>query len=311
MSKEQFWDRSWQQNIIEVVVCMLLGYTADRLLRNAISSFNRRTKQLCVQNVLREFGMICLVCLAIFNPVLYLVHYLIHDPVSWNDIIIGNMLVILYTLLYYAIVRGNVLVKSFIEQQTQIEKIKNDQLQTELKFLKAQYHPHFLFNALNTIYFQMDESVPAAKQTIEKFSELLRYQLYDQQTMVPVQQELKYLHNFIHLQKTRASDKLQLTVEIDEGLNGEKIYPLLFLPLVENAFKYVGGDYHLSIEAKREGNGILFQVQNSIPHTESANGGGIGLENLQRRLQLLYPDKFSFSTTKTSDQFIAQLKLPV
>src|SRR5205823_4897472 len=119
------------------------------------------------------------------------------------------------------------------------------------------------------------------KQTIEKFSELLRYQLYDQLTMVPVQQELKYLNNFIHIQKARASNKLQLTVEIDEGLNGEKVYPLLFLPLVENAFKYVGGDYYLSIEAKRDGGCILFQVQNSILPAVPIKGGGIGLENLQ------------------------------
>ncbi len=72
------------------------------------------------------------------------------------------------------------------EQKLLVEKITNDQLETELKFLKAQYHPHFLFNALNTIYFQMDEDVGEAKKSVEKFSELLRYQLYDQRQTVPV-----------------------------------------------------------------------------------------------------------------------------
>ena len=96
-------------------------------------------------------------------------------------------------MLYFAIVRGNQYLKNYVGQKIQLEKIANDQLQTELKFLKAQYHPHFLFNALNTIYFQMDDNVAEAKKTVEKFSELLSYQLYDQQQTVPISQEIDYL----------------------------------------------------------------------------------------------------------------------
>ncbi len=95
-----------------------------------------------------------------------------------------------------------------------------------------------------------------AKKSIEKFSELLRYQLYDQQQTVPVSMELHYLENFIELQKVRSSDKLQLRVHFDGSLKDEQVYPLLFLPLVENAFKYAGGEYHITIEARKE-NGHL------------------------------------------------------
>lgn len=311
MSGEQFWERSFMQNGIEIIFSILLGFISDRLLRKAIKGFDRRKRSLSLQTIIREFGFICLVCLFIFNPILYLIHYLINDPVDWADIIIGNILVLLYALLYYAIERGNSLLKSYVAQQTQIEKIRSEQLETELKFLKAQYHPHFLFNALNTIYFQMDENIANAKQTVEKFSELLRYQLYDHYQKLPLEQELNYIKNFIYLQKARSSDKLQLTLNIDEDIKNEKIYPLLFLPLVENAFKYVGGQYLISIDIKNDNRNIKLEVRNSIPEMATLPGGGIGLENLRRRLELLYPGNHQLSFEKLNGTFTAVLRIPV
>jgi len=311
MSHEQFWERSLRQNLIEIFSVIILSFVFELLMRMAIRGFNLQKRELNIQNILKEFGKVCLVALVVFNPALYLIHYFIKDPVDWADIIIGNLIVVLYIMLYYAIARGNTLLKSYVEQQTQIEKIKNEQLQTELKFLKAQYHPHFLFNALNTIYFQMDENVTNAKQTVERFSDLLRYQLYDHHQKVQVQQELYYLHNFIYLQKARTSDKLQLTINIESNISHAKIYPLLFLPLVENAFKYVGGAYEICIEAKEYQRGISFTVRNSIPAIDTKTGGKIGLENLKRRLELLYPNEHSLTTERSEEYFESVLKIPV
>jgi two-component system, LytTR family, sensor kinase len=308
---DKFWTRALSQNTIEIVFCVIMGYLFDALLWYAIQQFARRRENFSVQNVVREFALLSLVCIALINPVIFLIHFLAKDPIDLADITIANIIILLYMLLYYAIVRGNSFIRSYIQQQTQIERLKNDQLQTELKFLKAQYHPHFLFNALNTIYFQMDENVPAAKQTVEKFSELLRYQLYDQQQLVPIKQELDHLRNFIYLQKERTSDKLNLSLYFDQQLSDQKVYPLLLLPLVENAFKYVGGDYHLNIEAKKEKDMIVFRVQNSIPENVIQKSGGIGLENLKRRLQLLYADKHEFRIHKKEGCFSAELKLYV
>lgn len=153
----------------------------------------------------------------------------------------------------------------------------------------------------------------AAKRTVEKFSELLRYQLYDQQQTVAVSQELEYLQNFIELQKIRSSDRLQLQLHIDADLNGQQVYPLLFLPLVENAFKYVGGDYRIDISARAFGDHIEFSVMNSLPFVipARADGNGIGLENLQRRLELLYPMQHLLATGKNNGIFSARLKIPV
>jgi two-component system LytT family sensor kinase len=154
----------------------------------------------------------------------------------------------------------------------------------------------------------MDEDVAAAKKSMEKFSELLRYQLYDQQQMVPVSQEVHYLKNFIQLQQTRTSEKLKLDVHFDEKLNGQQVYPLLFLPLVENAFKYVGGDYYMQVFVSMEGRGIGLRVENSVPaEIPVKKEGGIGLENLRRRLELLYPGRHSLMAEKKGPSFIASL----
>jgi sensor histidine kinase YesM len=307
---EKFWERHWQINAIEIVIVILLSFVFDRILRYYIRKFNSRGNAFNGNMVLREFGQIALVFFILLNPVIYLVHILIRSPENWSDFTIANVIVLSYVLLYYAISRGNNFIKAWIEQQLQIEKIRTDQLESELKFLKAQYHPHFLFNALNTIYFQMDENVAEAKKSVEKFSELLRYQLYDQQQMVPVSQEIHYLQNFIDLQRVRSSDKLQLDVNFDPALNGQQVYPLLFLPLVENAFKYVGGNYQMNIKATGSGTRVAFFIENSVPSViPDKKESGIGLENLKRRLELLYPGKHELIIKKEDEKFKVSLVL--
>jgi len=309
--EDKFWERRWQQNVIEVGACILMSFGLVRLPGYFVRKFQKRREQNSVRMVFLEFGEILLITMIIATGVSSLVHVLSNDyPIGIDDLVIVNVLLGLFVLLHYAIVRGNSFIQAFIEQKLLVEKIRNDQLQTELKFLKAQYHPHFLFNALNTIYFQMDENVGAAKKSVEKFSELLRYQLYDQQQTVSVSQEIHYLKNFIQLQQTRTSEKLQLEVHFDETLNGQQVSPLLFLPLVENAFKYVGGQYHLNVQARQREKTIEFEVENSVPaEVPVRKEGGIGLENLKRRLELLYPGRHTLIAEKKGNKFIAALHI--
>lgn len=122
--------------------------------------------------------------------------------------------------------------------------------------------------------------------------------------------EIQYLQNFIELQKVRSSRRLQLDVHFDEALHNEQVYPLLFLPLVENAFKYAGGDFNIHICMKKQDDEISFRVENSIPDKLSFEAkGGIGLDNLKRRLELLYPGKHSFTAQVKENSFLAELKL--
>jgi sensor histidine kinase YesM len=270
------------------------------------------------KTVLQELVWVVIITEVINNAVVTPMVALTDDGLSWGDFATINIIPLLFCLVYYTVARSNKLLQAYVNNKLLLEKMTNDHLQTELKFLKAQYHPHFLFNALNTVYFQMDDNVAEAKKSIEKFSELLRYQLYDQQHTVPVSRELHYLQNFIELQKVRSSEKLQLKVHFDDTLNDEQVYPLLFLPLVENAFKYAGGEYRISIEARKENGHISFAVENSIPletawikENSSLPRNGIGLENLKRRLELLYPAKHTFTAIQKENSFFAAIQLPL
>jgi LytS/YehU family sensor histidine kinase len=310
-STEQFWNRYWQVNAVEILFSLLATFLMVIVFRSLIKKFNTAYPVLKPANIIREFVIVLVVVAIMLNIVVWMIHYVNADPITLADVVIANIIVGLYALLYYAIVRGNNYIRSYIEQQTQLERLKTENLEAELNFLKAQYHPHFIFNALNTIYFQMDESVPDAKKTVEKFSELLRYQLYDHQQMIPLNRELEHLDNYIHLQKQRANDQLDLQVYYSSDIGQQKIYPLLLLPLVENAFKYVGGSYRIVIEARRDGEVISFTVQNSLPDCVAVKGGGIGLVNLRKRLQLLYNNKHCFSVEHTKYYYKAELKLSI
>jgi len=308
-SGEYPWERSLIQNIVEVIFTVTMGYVFHWVLVAA----NKRLARLddfSMNRIVWELLLIAAVILVVVNPVVILIHYLVNDYLSAADVVIANCITILFSLLYYSMVRGNFMLRSYISQQQRMNRLQNDQLQTELKFLKAQYHPHFLFNALNTIYFQMDGNVSEAKRTLEQFSHLLRYQLYDQQKEVKLGRELEHLGHYIELQRTRVSDKLNLELRFDEGLNEWMIYPLLLLPLVENAFKYVGGNYRIGIEAKREGDKLRFTVINSLPSEAPAfDAGGIGLENTRRRLELLYPGRHTLLVCRKENEFFAELQI--
>jgi len=304
-----FWKRVWYTNAIEITTVIFTSYLTFYLLGRLLNWFNRKNGPTPVpKSIFSEFGIVLLVCLVLNNALITPMVALTDNGLQWSDLVMINILPTLYILLVFTIYRSRYYLKAYVDNKLLLEKITTDKLETELKFLKAQYHPHFLFNALNTIYFQMDENTEAAKKTVEQFSALLRYQLYDQQQTVPVSREFEYMDHFIQLQRIRASDKLNLEVRIDPALTNQEIYPLLLLPLVENAFKYVGGDYHLQICAKEKEGHLQFTVKNSTPPTlPPRKESGIGLENLRRRLALLYPNQHELKTTKQGDEFHASL----
>lgn len=313
----QFWRRDWYINGAELACSVLVGYLAIWIFERLFRYFDKQSSgMITYKRVIYELSVLILADLLLVNIIFVPMDMALHCAsnivlMPWGDVADINMIPTLYAIVYYGIARSSTWLNAYVANKIQLEKITNEHLETELKFLKSQYHPHFLFNALNTVYFQMDEDVEGAKRSIEKFSELLRYQLYDQQQQVPVSSEIEYLKSFIDLQKVRSTDKLQLDVHFDKGLNGQMVYPLLFLPLVENAFKFIGGEYNMSISAEAHGKEIVFKVDNSVPDLREKlqKAGGIGLENLKRRLDLLYPGKHSFSAQKQGGSFVAELTL--
>jgi two-component system LytT family sensor kinase len=175
-------------------------------------------------------------------------------------------------------------------------KMDKQRLESELQYLKAQVNPHFLFNAINSVYFLIKKNPDQAAETLIKLSDLLRFQLYDcSDEKIAIEKEIDYLNNFIALEKIRKGDKVKVDFVQHGNLSGFHIAPFMLIPFFENAFKYVSNynqeENRISIELKRQDNLFTARIVNTTDNVMKNGVGGIGLKNVQRRLELLYPDK--------------------
>ena len=206
----------------------------------------------------------------------------------------------------------------FMEQQ--LFKTEKEKISTELNFLRSQVNPHFLFNVMNTIYFQIDKANIEARASVEKLSEMLRYQLYEcTSDKIDIAKEVEYIKNYVAMQTLRMEKGTDINLFIDENLPGIFIAPLLLLPLIVNAFKHLSNykhthqnKIHLTIK-KQDGNSILVQVINTYDplqkHAYLLQSGGLGINNIKRRLELLYNNKYVLDVNKDSLTFQTTLKL--
>ncbi|HEX5172361.1 MAG TPA: histidine kinase [Cyclobacteriaceae bacterium] len=203
----------------------------------------------------------------------------------------------------------------FIQQEL-IRKIELEKLNTELEYLKAQINPHFLFNSLNTIFFQIDRQNSKARDTLSSFSEMLRYQLYEcNGHAIPVEKEMAYLQNYVDLQRHRLDDHYWVSFTLN-SVSNFSIAPLLLIPFVENAFKHVSHmpkDNEIRIDLWRKGNALRMMVFNTCNPQQmtKSNGHGIGLKNVQRRLDLLYSDRYNLQFQQKPGSFQVNLEITI
>ncbi|WP_276486108.1 sensor histidine kinase [Paraflavitalea pollutisoli] len=201
----------------------------------------------------------------------------------------------------------------WLQARRTLAETEKRQIAAELLYLKTQVNPHFLFNAINTVYIQIDESTEAAKHTLSAFSDMLRYQLYEcNQEKIPIEKEVTYLQHYLTLQQLRLDERYQLQVDFDDHLKGFQLAPFVLMPLVENMFKHAGGQPPILIQGnlRYEGGVLYFYSINSIDAGGGQPGsGGIGLANLQRRLELIYPGRHSLTTRKGAEQYEVWLTL--
>jgi two-component system LytT family sensor kinase len=191
--------------------------------------------------------------------------------------------------------------------------LENQRLTAELAFLKSQINPHFLFNSLNSIYslaYQKSDTTPEA---ILKLSEIMRYMLYESNdTKVDLAKELQYLQNYIDLQKIRFGNKAFVDFKITGEVGAQKIVPLLLIAFIENAFKHgVANDPSMPIRLfiNLDGENLHFYTENKKHMNNRDIEGGIGLQNVKRRLDLLYPGKYKLDIQDKPDTYICELSL--
>ncbi len=201
----------------------------------------------------------------------------------------------------------------WFKAETQRKEAENKNLESELLHLKYQLQPHFFFNSLNNIYSLVSISPERAQEAIHNLSKLMRYLLYETGVKnVKLSEELLFLKQYIQLMELRLTDKTKVTVQIPEVPNSYQIAPLLFLPLIENAYKHsISATYSsfIHFEITITGDKLCFIAENSnFPKTDlDKSGSGIGLENLKKRLNLLYPQQHQFKTGILNEVFRAEL----
>jgi len=206
--------------------------------------------------------------------------------------------------------------EDWFELEAKRKELENEKLLAELNFLKAQINPHFLFNTLNNLYYLAYTKSDNTTEVIAKLSQMMRYMIYDSNHgKVPLSKEIEYMQNYISLERLRLNNQIPINFELKGDVGNVSIAPLIFITFLENAFKHGVSNSNpsawvrISIELKDDE--CIYEVENSKlgDKAEEHEKSGIGLQNVQRRLELSYPGKYKLSSEDLQDRYIVKLNL--
>ncbi|MEI6410756.1 MAG: histidine kinase [Bacteroidota bacterium] len=215
-----------------------------------------------------------------------------------------------------ALSTGYGFIRYMLAEEKARQEEQQERLKSEVSFLRTQISPHFIFNVLNSIVYLIRSKSEQAEHVTMKLSELMRYMLYQSgDAQVALEQEVSYLKNYVELQKIRFEDDVDIRLNIQGAAGAHRIEPMLLIPFVENAFKHGVGlipDPMIDISLKTNEKTLVFEVLNKIA-PESAEdkdpASGIGLKNVRRRLELLYPEKHQLDIQNKEGLFSIRLAL--
>ena len=210
------------------------------------------------------------------------------------------------------------IIKNWFQQQQVSQALEKSSMQSELKFLKSQINPHFLFNTLNNLYALTLKKSDNAPEIVIKLSEMMRYMLYEcNERRVPLSKEIKYIQNYLDLEKLRQGDRIDISFEWHGHVADQKIAPLMFIPFLENSFKHGAnsgidrGHVHINMDINDAN--LTFHISNSkpppIPNPGIRKVGGIGLMNVERRLNLIYPNSYDLNIENKPNEYSVNLQL--
>lgn len=235
-------------------------------------------------------------------------------PKPWQMLLFEN---VLFSVL---VVGFNAAIKLTIKWQEEEQKNKDlekEKLQTELAFLKNQVSPHFFMNTLNNIHALIDLNSDNAKESIIKLSKLMRYLLYDsEQGKTTLGKEIEFIKSYVDLMKMRFTSDVKIKLSFPEIIPETEIPPMLFISLVENAFKH-GISYRaesfVGIFMRINKEHLFFRIENSVHrnNNEVLQKGGLGLSNLRKRLELLYGSGFTLASSENTETFEINVKIPI
>ncbi len=255
------------------------------------------------ENLIAYLLMLIMLVL-IVTPILMLCYLILYSSnYDFSTQIIDNRTsIFLRCLLVGLTSTGWKVTSDWYQLQGEKRELESQNLQSELKFLKSQINPHFFFNTLNNLYALTLKKSDLAPEIVLRLSEMMRYMLYDSnEKVVALESEINYVINYIELEKLRQSADFQINFDVEGSVTGQKIAPLMFIPFLENSFKH-GLDAQIkrgfvNIKMKLNDASVQLDIENSKPPSlpthilKPQKSGGIGLENVKRRLKLLYPDR--------------------
>lgn len=300
---EEMLERTW----IRLCLCAFIFYINYFLLVDKLL-FTKKLFLLIIFNLVLITG-----CLGINEWIKDMLNVPFIDSIQKTRMILyQNTFLFVLTFITSITIR---LAQNWIYLENDKNTIKNEQLQSELDHLQYQLQPHFFFNSLNTIYSLIDDSPEKAKETVHSLGKLMRYLLYETKDgKVNLTQEIEFIEKFIQLMKIRMSDHIQVNFSVENINNNYKIVPLLFIPLVENAFKHGISAIEsciIDIQIKVQNEKLHFKIQNpNYPKcTKDKSKSGIGLENLKKRLELTYNGKYKMINSIQNENYVSELIL--
>ena len=234
---------------------------------------------------------------------------------GWAESTRFGVSVILSTLMIVLFVGLLRFAEDYFESEARRTELENASLSSELRFLRAQVNPHFLFNTLNNLYYLAVNESPQTPEVIAKLAGLMRYLLHDSNhALVPLDREVEYMRNYISLERLRLNDEISIDFTVEGPVASVRVAPLILVTFLENAFKHgidntAGGSYiHVRLTALPEE--VQFAVENSKASAKTVTeASGIGLANARRRLELGYPGRHRLDITETADVYMVSLSL--
>lgn len=266
------------------------------------------------------YGALLLGAAAVLTPIKTLVFYLFfsYDTDAQSSLLEDQFFIFLTLFVAGGASTLTHIVTEWMRHQRERKELQTQTMQSELRFLKSQINPHFLFNTLNNLYALTLKKSDKAPEIVIKLSEMMRYMLYEcNEKRVLLSKEVKYIRNYLDLEGLRQGKNVEIDFRVEGSIQHQKIAPLMFITFLENSFKH-GLSHHLNqgfvhIRLKAEGRHLEFFIENSkpdqLPQPERRKVGGIGLVNVRRRLNLLYPEQHELKITESPNSYAVSLTL--
>lgn len=265
------------------------------------------------------FGLVLAAC-AIVTPIEVLVLYLVYSGSPEYQANVVDQQVRIYLGNVFVTIIATVLrvIMDWWRYQNEKQVLLTQTMQSELRFLKSQINPHFLFNTLNNLYALTLKKSDKAPEIVLKLAEIMRYMLYEcNERRVHLSKEIHYLYNYLDLERLRQPKEADIRFVVEGHVSEQLVAPLMFVPFVENSFKHglnhaTSGGY-VRIRLSVQGEDLEFFIENSkveqMPRPSHPRSGGIGLANVKQRLQILYPDNHDLEVVDEPNRYAVTLRL--